>query len=55
MSGFIEIIVSLIVVGIVVGYINYVLGFFGFLPEIITAIILFMIALNVVLFIIHRK
>lgn len=51
----IEIIIAIVVIGIIAGYVSYVLGFFSIIPASIMALLVFAIALDVVLFIIHRK
>lgn len=51
----IEIIVALVVIGLAIAYISYVTGFFAFFPPTILIFLTLLIALNVVLFIIHRK
>lgn len=55
MIEIIEIIISVIVIGLLVRYWTYFIGFFEFIPMSIMGFVLFLIALNVVLFIIHRK
>lgn len=51
----IEIVVALLVVGVIVVYLNHLLGFFNIIPAGILSIILLAIAIDVVLFVIHRK
>ena len=55
MIALIEIVIALIVVGILLAYINYVLGFLTIIPPILMVFITFAIAIEIVLFIIHRK
>ena len=55
MSGWIEIIIALIIVGVIARYITYVLAFFQFIPTSLLSLTLFAIALSIALFVIHRK
>lgn len=55
MSGWIEIIVAIIVLGLIGRYINYILAFFTIIPDEIMGLTLFAVALSIVLFVIHRK
>lgn len=55
MSAWIEIIIALLIVGIIAAYLNYVIGIFAIIPTSILVFILFAIALDVALFVIHRK
>lgn len=55
MISLIEIIVALILLAVIVGFISYVLGFFTIIPTSIMALFMFALALDIVLFIIHRK
>lgn len=53
--SFIEIVIAIIIVGIIGRYITYILGFFSVIPAGIMSIVLFGIAVDIVLFVIHRK
>lgn len=53
--SFIEIIIALIILGLLAKYITYVLGFFTIIPAGILALFVLGVALDIVLFIIHRK
>lgn len=55
MSGFIEIIIALIVIGIITRYITYVLSFLSIIPSSLMAFLLLGISIVIVLFVIHRK
>ena len=55
MSGFIEIIVALIVVGLAARYITYILSFLSIIPAQLMAFLVLAIALGIVMFVIHRK
>lgn len=55
MIALIEIIVALIVVGIILAYITYVLGFLTIIPSSLMVWLVLAIAIDIVLFIIHRK
>lgn len=55
MSGWIEIIIAIVVLGIMARYINYVLAFFTIIPSELTVLTLFAVSISIVLFIIHRK
>lgn len=55
MIALIEIVIALIVVGIILAYITYVLGFLTIIPASLMVWLTFAIAIDIVLFIIHRK
>ena len=55
MIEIIEIIVAVIIVGLFIRYRTYIVGIFSFIPTYLMAFVLLLIALNVILFIIHRK
>lgn len=53
--SFIEIIIALIILVVIARYITYILSFFTIIPASLMGLLLFGIALDIVLFIIHRK
>lgn len=56
MSGFIEIIVSLLVLGVLGAYLSKIIGLISIvLPTGIIAVMTFIISLVLILFVIHRR
>lgn len=55
MSGWIEIIIAILIIGIMARYINYVIAMFSIIPAQLMGLILFAVALSIALFVIHRK
>lgn len=55
MSGWIEIIIALIIVGLMARYLTYVQFILSFIPIQFVGLILFAISVSIVLFVIHRK
>lgn len=55
MMNIIEIVIALIVVGVFASFIAYINGMFFFIPSSIMVFVAFLIALNIVLFVINRK
>lgn len=55
MSGWIEIIIALLILGIITKYLNYIIAMFSIVPNQIMGLILFATALSLTLFVIHRK
>lgn len=53
--SFIEIVIALLILGILARYITYVWSFFTIIPLSLWGLFLFGIAIDIVLFIIHRK
>lgn len=55
MISIIEIVIALVLLSVLASFIAYVLGFFTIIPTPIMAIFLLALAVDLVLFIIHRK
>lgn len=53
--SFIEIIIALLILVVLARYFTYILGFFTVIPSSLMVLVTFGIALDIVLFIIHRK
>lgn len=53
--SFIEIVIAIIIVAVLTRYITYILGFFSIIPSGIMGLVLFGLALDIILFVIHRK
>lgn len=50
-----KIIIAVIIVGLIARYITYILSFLTVIPASLMGLLLFGIALDIVLFVIHRK
>lgn len=51
----IELVIAVLIVTFLAAYLTYVLGFFSVIPASLMYLLLFGIAIDIVLFIIHRK
>ena len=51
----IEIVIAIIVISVLAAYISYILGFFSIIPASIMSIVMFALAIDIILFVIHRK
>lgn len=51
----IELIIAVLVVTLMAAYLTYVLGFLSIIPSSLMIMLMFAIAVDIVLFIIHRK
>lgn len=50
-----KIVIAVLIVGLIARYITYILGFLTVIPASLMGLLLFGIALDIVLFIIHRR
>lgn len=50
-----KIVIALLIVGLIARYITYILSFLTIIPASLMGLLLFGIALDVVLFVIHRR
>lgn len=50
-----EILIAVLIVSLISVYITHVLGFFAIIPGSLMGLLLFAVAVDVVLFVIHRK
>lgn len=50
-----KIVIALLIIGLLARYITYILGFFTIIPSYLMGLLLFGIALDIVLFVIHRR
>lgn len=55
MIALIEIIIALIILGILAVYISHVVNIFAIIPSSLMTLFMFALAIDLVLFIIHRK
>lgn len=55
MSGILEIVIALVVIGLIARYVTYILSFFVFMPSELMGLLLFAISIVILLFVIHRK
>lgn len=53
--SFIEIVIALVILVVLTRYLTYILGLFTVIPPILMGLFMFGVAIDIVLFIIHRK